>query len=142
MLGLCFEAISTQYCNSVFWHQSTLKFLTSTSRLHALIITFLPFPAFCAFWLLQDPMRPRRPCFHNSTTTFAQIRSGTKRAALKWQLLQSVTLMNGRHRQLSSYSTSSLNHTAWKIEAWLTILSHKTPAISLRQKLPPKNGFK
>lgn len=123
---------SSQYCNLVFWHQKSLTFLISTSRPHDPIITFLPFPALCTFWLLHNPMRPRRPCFHNSTTTFAQIRPRTKRAALKWQLLQSVTLMNGRHRQLSSYSSSSLNHTAWKIQAWLTILSHKTSAISLR----------
>lgn len=34
------------------------------------------------------------------------------------------------------------NHTAWKIQAWLTILSHTTPATSLRQKLPHKNWFK
>lgn len=142
MLGLRFEAESSQYCNSVFWHQNTLIFLMSTAHPHAPIITFLSFPAFCTFWLLQDPMRPPRPCFHKSTATFAQIRLGTERAALKWQLLQSVTLMNGRHRQLSSYSTSSLNHTAWKIQAWLTILSHKTQAISLGHKLPPKNRFK
>lgn len=134
MLGLSLEALSSQYRKSVFWHQSTLTFLASTSRPHAPIITFLPFPAFCAFWLLQDPMRPRRPCFHNCTATFAQMRAGTRRAALKWQLLQPVPLMNGRHRQLSSYSTSSLNHTAWRIQARLTIPSHKTPAVSLRQK--------
>lgn len=137
-----FEAISAQCCKSVFWHQSTLTFLISTSRPRALIITLLPFPAFCVFWLLQDPMRPPRPCFHNSTTTFAQTRLGTKRAALKRQLLQSLTLMNGRHRKLSSESTSSLNHRAWKIQAWLTAPSHKTPVISLGQKLPPKNGCK
>lgn len=134
IIRLCFEATSSHHCNSVFWNQKSLTFLTSTSRPHDLIITFLPFPAFCAFWLLQDPMRPPRPCFHNCTTTFAQIHPNTERAALRRQPVQPVTLMNGRHRQLSSHSTSSLNHMAYRIQAWLTILSHKTSAFSL----PPK----
>lgn len=71
IIGLCFEVTSSHYCNSVFWHQKSLTFLTSTSLPHDLIITFLPFPALWALWLLQDPMRAPRPRFHSSTTTCA-----------------------------------------------------------------------
>lgn len=83
-------------------------------------------------------MRPQRPCFHNSTTTFAQIRPGTKRAALKWQLLQSVTLMNGRHRQLSSYNTISLMENSSMVNNSVTQNPNHLP----KAKTTAQNGFK
>lgn len=133
IIGLCFEVTSSHYCNSVFWHQKSLTFLTSTSLPHDLIITFLPFPALWALWLLQDPMRAPRPRFHSSTTTFA----GSARV---WQ--SSIAAFAARHWWMAGTHSwaqkapalPSTWHTKFNM---VNSLSHKTSAFSL----PPKKGF-
>lgn len=133
IIGLCFEVTSSHYCNSVFWHQKSLTFLTSTSLPHDLIITFLPFPALWALWLLQDPMRAPRPRFHSSTTTFA---GSARYRQSSIAALQPVTAeWQARTAELRQHQLSQAHGI--QNSTWLTVLSHKPSAFSLA----PKNGF-